>query len=236
MTSHVQIKRLNPSNKRVTTLAGTGKAGFKDGKSLEAQLSEPSGLVEVSNGKLLVADTNNSIIRYMDLNQREPQLFTLELKGVQPPVPRAKTMKRLRKRLSADTQIITMNGGPSTEGNLYLKISVPEGYHFSKEARSKFNVETQPDNAVIIEPLEGNLSPEGSAILHFKRSTLSPSLGRINCKVYYCKEDEVCLYQSLAFEVNFQEENSGSSPAEITLQYLVKPKASRDSLQLPASY
>ncbi|XP_021772395.1 NHL repeat-containing protein 2-like isoform X1 [Chenopodium quinoa] len=231
-----KIKRLNPSNKRVTTLAGTGKAGFKDGKSLEAQLSEPSGLVEVSNGKLLVADTNNSIIRYMDLNQREPQLFTLELKGVQPPVPRAKTMKRLRKRLSADTQIITMNGGPSTEGNLYLKISVPEGYHFSKEARSKFNVETQPDNAVIIEPLEGNLSPEGSAILHFKRSTLSPSLGRINCKVYYCKEDEVCLYQSLAFEVNFQEENPGSSPAEITLQYLVKPKGNRDSLQLPARY
>ncbi|XP_021744001.1 glucose-6-phosphate isomerase, cytosolic-like [Chenopodium quinoa] len=32
-----KIKRLNPSNKRVTTLAGTGKAGFKDGKSLEAQ-------------------------------------------------------------------------------------------------------------------------------------------------------------------------------------------------------
>lgn len=230
-----KIKRLDPSNKRVSTIAGTGKAGFKDGKSLAAQLSEPSGLVEAGNGKLLIADTNNSIIRYMDLNQGESVLYTLELKGVQPPAPRAKTMKRLRKRLSPDTQIVMVNGGPSTEGNMYLRISVPEGYHFSKEARSKFNVETQPDDAVVIEPLDGTLSPEGSATLHFTRSTPSGSLGRINCKVYYCKEDEVCLYQSLAFEVKFEEEISGSSPAEITLQYLVKPKGASNSLQLPAT-
>lgn len=229
-----KIKRLDPSTKRVTTIAGTGKAGFKDGKSLAAQLSEPSGLVEAGNGKLLIADTNNSVIRHMDLNQAEPELLTLELKGVQPPAPRTKSMKRLRKRLSSDTQVIVVNGGPSTEGNLYLKISVPEGYHFSKEARSKFNVETQPDNAAVIEPLDGNLSLEGSAMLHFKRSTPAASLGRINCKVYFCKEDEVCLYQSLAFEVNFEEEISSSSPAEITLQYLVKPKDTRGSLELPA--
>ncbi|KNA17276.1 hypothetical protein SOVF_081340 isoform C [Spinacia oleracea] len=227
-----KIKSLNPSKKRVTTIVGTGKAGFKDGKSLSAQLSEPAGLVEVGNGKFLIADTNNSVIRYLDLNQGEPQLSTLELKGVQPPAPKAKTMKRLRKRLSPDTQIVMVNGGTSTEGDLYLSISVPEGYHFSKEARSKFNVEIQPENSVAVEPLDGNLSPEGSAVLHFKRSTPSASLGRINCKVYYCKEDEVCLYQSLAFEVKFEEEITESSPAEITLQYLVKPKANRDSLQI----
>lgn len=156
----------------------------------------------------------------MDLNQGESVLYTLELKGVQPPAPRAKTMKRLRKRLSPDTQIVMVNGGPSTEGNMYLRISVPEGYHFSKvsislshadtytrhcplrriifisgtlnlsylmqEARSKFNVETQPDDAVVIEPLDGTLSPEGSATLHFTRSTPSGSLGRINCKACFC--------------------------------------------------
>ncbi|CAO2837601.1 unnamed protein product [Amaranthus hypochondriacus] len=227
-----KIKRLDPLNKRVITIAGTGKAGFKDGKSLSAQLSEPSGVVEAGLGRLLIADTNNSVIRYMDLSQSEPELCTLELKGVQPPASRTKTMKRLRKRLSSDTQIVMVNGGSSKEGNLYLRISVPEGYHFSKEARSKFNVETQPDNAVIFEPMDGNLS-EGSAMLHFERFIPSAFLGRINCKVYYCKEDEVCLYQSLAFEINFQEENSESSPAEITLQYLVKPKGTRDSLQLP---
>lgn len=230
-----KIKKLDPSSKRVTTLAGTGKAGFKDGKAQAAQLSEPSGLVEAGNGRLLIADTNNSVIRYMDLNQRESDLLTLELKGVQPPALRGKTMRRLRKRLSADTQIVKVTGSPSNEGNLYLRISLPAGYHFSKEARSKFNVDTEPDNAVVIGPLDGVLSPEGSAILHFKRNSLSASLGRINCKVYYCKEDEVCLYQSLAFEVPFEEEVPNSSPAEITLQYVVKPKDTSVGLQLPAA-
>ena len=84
----------------------------------------------------MIADTNNSVIRYIDLSQSEPELFTLELKGVQPPAPRTKTMKRLKKRLSADTQIVMVNGGSSKEGNLYLRISVPGGYHFSKVSLS----------------------------------------------------------------------------------------------------
>ncbi|CAO2837608.1 unnamed protein product [Amaranthus hypochondriacus] len=48
-----KIKRLDPLNKRVITIAGTGKAGFKDGKSLSAQLSEPSGVVEAGMGEAL---------------------------------------------------------------------------------------------------------------------------------------------------------------------------------------
>lgn len=52
-----------------------------------------------------------------------------------------------------------------------------------QEARSKFSVESEPENSVIIDPSDGYLSPEGSAILHFRRSSPSASLGRINCKV-----------------------------------------------------
>ncbi|XP_034222109.1 protein SUPPRESSOR OF QUENCHING 1, chloroplastic isoform X2 [Prunus dulcis] len=230
-----KIKKLDPANKRVSTVAGIGKSGFKDGTSLEAQLSEPSGIVEAKNGRIFIADTNNSLIRYLDLNKEEVELHTLELKGVQPPTAKSKSLKRLRRRSSADTQTITVDGGSSNEGNLSIKISVPEGYHFSKEARSKFSVETEPETAVSMDPLDGYLSPEGSAILHFKRPSPSVSLGRINCKVYYCKEDEVCLYQSLLFEVTFREESPESNPEEITLAYVVKPKASTNSLQLPVA-
>ncbi|OVA13591.1 NHL repeat [Macleaya cordata] len=230
-----KIKKLDPTSKRVVTLAGTGRAGFKDGSALSAQLSEPSGLVEAGNGRLLIADTNNSLIRYLDLTKEDPELLTLELKGVQPPSTKPRSLKRLRRRSSADVQTITVDGGSSAEGNLYLKISVPEGYHFSKEARSKFNVELEPENAVVIEPSDGNLSPEGSASLHFRRSSTSPSLGRINCKVYYCKEDEVCLYQSVAFEVPFREEVLNSVAAEITLPFIVKPRVPSGGLQLPVA-
>ncbi|KAL6964635.1 Protein SUPPRESSOR OF QUENCHING 1, chloroplastic, partial [Sarracenia purpurea var. burkii] len=229
-----KIKKLDPASKRVSTLAGAGKAGFKDGMALLAQLSEPSGIVEAQNGRLFIADTNNSVIRYLDLNKEETELRTLELKGVQPPPPKSRSLKRLRRRSSADTDTVKVDGSSSNKGNLYLKIAIPEGYHFSKEARSKFSVEIEPENKVVIDPVDGYLTPDGSASLHFRRSSPVASIGRINCKVYYCKEDEICLYQSLAFELPFLEVIPDSTSAEITLTYLVKPKAaSTGSLQLP---
>ncbi|KAM7481806.1 hypothetical protein LguiB_006389 [Lonicera macranthoides] len=341
-----KIKKLDPASRRVTALAGTGKAGFKDGAALAAQLSEPSGIVEAENGRFFIADTNNSVIRYIDLNKQEPELLTLELKGVQPPAPKSRSPKRLRRRSGADTEVVVVDGGSSNEGNLDLKISVSEGYHFSKEAQSKFSVEIEPENAATVDPLDGNLSPEGTAVLHFKRSSPSAFMGKIYCKeavargvlvprthrlgskclswcenlqippnchnashghqlaresgrhsltlrlsfsehykndnqrfrvillrglsyamkrqrnggmgcadpvmlweqkfhrveatlasaVYYCKEDEVCLYKSLAFEVPFQEASPDSTTpeAKITLSHVVKPKTSLpEGLQLP---
>lgn len=35
-----QIKKLDPASNRVSTLAGTGKAGFKDGRALAAQVGK----------------------------------------------------------------------------------------------------------------------------------------------------------------------------------------------------
>ncbi|XP_015055000.1 protein SUPPRESSOR OF QUENCHING 1, chloroplastic isoform X2 [Solanum pennellii] len=210
----------------------------KDGQvyiadSYNHKFSEPSGIVEAENGRLYIADTNNSVIRYLDLNKSEAEVLTLELKGVQPPL-KSRSLKRLRRRSGADTQTIVVNGGSSSEGTLNLRISVPEGYHFSKEAKSKFSIDFEPDNAAEVDSLEGNLSPEGSAVVHFRRSFASPTTGRVYCKVYYCKEDEVCLYQPLTFEVPFQEVNPDFAPAMITLAFDVKPKTSPTSLQIPA--
>lgn len=53
-----------------------------------------------------------------------------------------------------------------------------------QEARSKFSVEIEPENQVVINPVDGYLSPEGFASLHFRRSSPSASMGRINCKVW----------------------------------------------------
>ncbi|GKA57695.1 NHL repeat-containing protein 2, partial [Tanacetum coccineum] len=228
-----KIKKLDPTTKKVSTLAGTGKAGFKDGVASLAQLSEPAGIVEDDAGRLFIADTNNSLIRYLDLNKKDAQLVTLELKGVQPPASKSRSPKRLRKRTSADTETIVVDGGSSNEGILNLTISVPDGYHFSKEARSKFSVEVEPENAAVVDPLDGSLSPDGTAVLHFKRSSPSATVGRVNCKVYYCKEDEVCLYQSLVFEVPFKEVSPENTPQEIKLPFIVKPKSSEGTLQLP---
>ncbi|CAL4922337.1 unnamed protein product [Urochloa decumbens] len=228
-----KIKRLDPVTRKVTTVAGTGRAGYKDGPGLSAQLSEPAGLVEVGNGRLLVADTNNNAIRYITLSEKGAEVKTLDLIGVQSPSPKPKTLKRLRRRLSIDTEVINVDGGSSIEGFLSFAIKVPDGYHLSKEARSKFDVETEPANAIEIEPANGFLNSEGLASLKFKRISSSPSMGRINCKVYYCKEDEVCLYQSVAFDVKFHE-GAEPSPAQINVSYSVTPRDNSGGAQLIA--
>jgi sugar lactone lactonase YvrE len=47
----------------VTTLAGTGKRGFKDGPGVEAQFNEPNGIAADPQGNLYVADELNNRIR-----------------------------------------------------------------------------------------------------------------------------------------------------------------------------
>nr|CAB3501023.1 unnamed protein product [Digitaria exilis] len=210
---------------------GSSDEGLLDGPFDAAlfnrpQLSEPAGLVVIGEGRILVADTNNNAIRYITLSEKGADVKTLDLIGVQPPSPKPKTLKRLRRRLSVDTDVLNVDGGSSMEGFLSLAITVPDGYHFSKEARSKFDVETEPANAIEIEPANGFLNSEGLASLKFKRISSSPSMGRINCKVYYCKEDEVCLYQSVAFDVKFNGGAADADPsaAQIALSYSVTPR------------
>lgn len=52
-----------------------------------------------------------------------------------------------------------------------------------QEAQSKFSIDFDPDNAAEVDFLEGNLSPEGSVVVHFRRSSTSSSTGRVYCKV-----------------------------------------------------
>lgn len=81
-------------------------------------------------------------------------------------------MRRLRRRLSADTDAINVDGGSSVEGYLSLAISVPDGYHFSKEACSKFDVETEPANAIEIEPVKGFLNSRRAGITQVQKDII----------------------------------------------------------------
>jgi hypothetical protein len=51
------------SQGKVSTYAGTGKAGFRNGSVREAQFNAPSGLALDKAGNLYVADTLNNVIR-----------------------------------------------------------------------------------------------------------------------------------------------------------------------------
>ena len=66
------MKVIDPKSKTCTTLAGTGEVGHANGPFEKSQFSEPSGLCVGPEGKtLLVADTNNHMIRVIDLELRD---------------------------------------------------------------------------------------------------------------------------------------------------------------------
>jgi thiol-disulfide isomerase/thioredoxin len=64
-TYNHKIKLLNPKTRTVSTLAGNGKPGHRDGAGKKAQFYEPGG-VSVLGDTIYVADTNNHAIRAVD--------------------------------------------------------------------------------------------------------------------------------------------------------------------------
>ncbi len=75
-TYNHKIKLLDLKDGRVTTLLGTGDPGGRLGAIAETQLNEPGG-VAVSNGRILVADTNNHRILELDLEAGTVRQFLL---------------------------------------------------------------------------------------------------------------------------------------------------------------
>ncbi|WP_295664592.1 NHL repeat-containing protein [uncultured Mucilaginibacter sp.] len=62
------IRKININTKQVTTYAGTGIRGFKDGPVANAQFSSPYGLALDANGDLYVGDIVNNRIRKITIS------------------------------------------------------------------------------------------------------------------------------------------------------------------------
>ncbi len=60
-----RIRRISTSGGIVTTLAGTGSAGYLDGTLATAQFNMPAGLARTSSGSLAIADYGNHRIRLL---------------------------------------------------------------------------------------------------------------------------------------------------------------------------
>jgi hypothetical protein len=78
-TYNHKIKVVNARNGETKTFAGTGKPGSGDSP---AEFHEPAGLTH-AKGKLYVADTNNHLIRTIDV--ATGAVSTLKIAGLDPP-------------------------------------------------------------------------------------------------------------------------------------------------------
>jgi sugar lactone lactonase YvrE len=64
-TGNNAIRRLD-GNGEVTTIAGGGAPGYRDGPALNAQFNGPVGIAAAADGRIIVADTYNDRIRAID--------------------------------------------------------------------------------------------------------------------------------------------------------------------------
>jgi sugar lactone lactonase YvrE len=67
-TGNHRVRRVRASDRVITTLAGTGTAGFSgdDGPAVSAQLAAPTGLALDAGGALFVSDSFNNRVRAVD--------------------------------------------------------------------------------------------------------------------------------------------------------------------------
>jgi hypothetical protein len=66
--------RIVSKNRVVSTLAGSGEVGFKNGPFSVSQFSSPSGICISSSGNIFVSDRGNHVIRHINRSDQEVTL------------------------------------------------------------------------------------------------------------------------------------------------------------------
>jgi DNA-binding beta-propeller fold protein YncE len=186
-TYNSKIKIIDPARGTSTTLAGTGKPGWRDGKLAEAAFNEPGGLAFLQ-GKLFVADTNNHLIRVIDLAAKEVR--TLEFSN-QNKLARLE-VERFRGRL-VELPPAKIQAG---RGVLRLALALPAGYKLARGAPFYFHWKSGNQQAVRFE-----VEPEAFD-LHNPQFPLAVPLAAadgqaevtVDAVVYYCTEKSTACF------------------------------------------
>ncbi|KAI7838239.1 hypothetical protein COHA_007984 [Chlorella ohadii] len=247
-----RLKVLDPETATITAVAGSGSAGYKDGVGTAAQLSEPGGLAAGPDGTVILADTNNGLIRQFD--PRTQRITTLALAKVPPPRrspdgPPAGAAAAAEPPPGA-ALVRAPEAVAAGSGELQLAIRLPKGYHLTPGANSRFEAAlvggSGGSGSVQLQPAAGNLAEDGSgttatATVKFSRqggsgtggsTDGSTALIRVLAKVYFCQDRDVCLFQEICFDVPLAPAvQQGQPAAAVPLQFALS--ASAPVVQLP---
>ncbi|MBN2554729.1 MAG: redoxin domain-containing protein [Anaerolineales bacterium] len=122
-TYNHKIKLLNPETLEITTIAG-GEAGNQDGSI--PLFYEPGGL-DAAGTSLYVADTNNHVIRILDLESGMVQTLALNGELAAPPRPDA-----LPEQIILDPIVVAPG-----ERSILIDVRLPEGFKVNSLAPSR---------------------------------------------------------------------------------------------------
>ncbi|MEO8512537.1 MAG: thioredoxin-like domain-containing protein [Ignavibacteria bacterium] len=193
-TYNSKIKTVNPVTKESKTYAGTGFTGTRDGSRESAQFNEPSGLT-IINGKIYVTDTNNNLLRVIDMT-------TGEVKTVKISNPDILTsgMKSGNKKKTMEVTTLAPVEIKKGENKIKFNFKLPDGYHINPEALPQVAVTTEDNSAENVEMEINTKTPAFELPIK-----LNGSNGKILVEVlvYYCDTENsgICKYKDLYFEI-----------------------------------
>jgi hypothetical protein len=127
-------KVIDPTTGAATTLVGTGKSGRDDEP---ASFDEPAG-VSAADGKLYVADTNNHLVRVVDLATK--RVSTLPIAGLSPPQPPAEKARSLVGAVEEKVELATAKAENGVI-RLAIEIDLPPGYKINPLAPMAYRLE-----------------------------------------------------------------------------------------------
>lgn len=233
-TYNNKIKLIDPIARESRTFAGTGQAGWVDGALSEAQFYEPGGL-DYINGKLYIADTNNHVIRVIDLSTETVSTLVFEdtslLLPTELPTPPSLTPVTIDNTPFAfEDKVVRLE--PQTvapgKGALVFAITMPDGYKLNDLAPFTITHSGNPaltiaDDFITYQEVLPALPLRLPATF-----TEGSATYRADLTIYWCEgvNQTLCFVESVTLEVPLTV-NGQATTSEIILPYdLVPPTGS----------
>lgn len=195
-TYNNKIKVVDPIKKKSTTLAGSGKEGRDEGDFKSATFDEPGG-ISFAKGKLYAADTNNDIVRVLDLNSKKVSTLVLT------------NLEKLNSRKSITKD--DFNGKIQALDSINLKkvktvelsIELPSGYKLTKDSPGYIRFYSNDGEIDLVKEIT---SPKES----FKFDGFDAKTLYAEVLAYYCAENNegLCRFENILYEIHNNESSS----------------------------
>ena len=216
-TYNHKIKKINPETGEVTSYAGNGKPGFKDGK--KAQFYEPSGMT-ILDGVMYIADTNNHRIRTLDLESGEVGSLEIKMSDDIPGKDENYRPGKLSSLYPGTESIIlpqqTIKMG--TDYKIEVRIELPEGTKFNEGSPFEYAFSFSNGNFESAEENEMHFLKESMNDIEISFNSIKKTVGKekgeliFELAYYYCETEDVsvCRIRSAQYTVPFGISSGGS--------------------------
>jgi sugar lactone lactonase YvrE len=199
-TYNNKIRTVNAKTGETKTLVGTGDAGKNDETGT---FDEPTGLAYAA-GKLYVADTNNSLVRVVDIESKKVSTLTIE--GLAPP----KLATNDKRPDFAGAVIVKSDEALALkpeDGKVTLNIELilPEGWKINPLAPAVYYVDETGDAKLIDEAALGKKSLEKPSATFAVTLPVKPGETSVSISMnyYYCQDETesgLCKIGSVVFQ------------------------------------